>query len=167
MIHVYTGDGEGKTTTALGLALRALGHNKKVIIIQFMKGRKDIGEYLMQKKLPQLNIHQFGRKQFINLEKPKKIDYELANKGLEYAKQELQKKNDLVILDEACLACGIGLLKTNGLIEILNNAGKTEIVLTGRKCPKKLIEIADLVTIMKNVKHPYNKGIKARKGYDY
>ena len=85
-IHLYTGSGEGKSTNAFGIALRALGHDQKVVIIQFMKGRKDIGEYLIKKKLGRkYSIHQFGRKEFIDLKDPEKIDYEFAKKGLDFA----------------------------------------------------------------------------------
>ncbi|MEM2309057.1 MAG: cob(I)yrinic acid a,c-diamide adenosyltransferase, partial [Candidatus Bathyarchaeia archaeon] len=87
-IHLYTGDGEGKSITAFGLALRAIGHGYKVIIIQFMKGRKDIGEYKIWKRLaPQYEIHQFGRKEFIDLNRPDPVDYVLARRALEFAKK--------------------------------------------------------------------------------
>jgi len=168
-IHLYTGSGECKTTNALGLALRAVGHGKKVIVIQFMKGRKDIGEYKIRKRLyPEYEIHQFGRKEFVNLKNPKKIDYVLAQKGLNFAKKALKKRPDLLILEEINLAVAIGLLKLNDVIGFLKSIPKgTVVVLTGRRAHKKLIEISDLVTVMQDIKHPFRKGIIARKGIEY
>ena len=127
-IHLYTGEGEGKTTTALGLALRAVGHGYKVIIIQFMKGRKNIGEYLIKERLaPEYEIYQFGKEKFVNLENPSEEDKKLAQKGLEFARESLRKKPRLLILDEINLAIAIGLIE---LKEVLNFL---------RKSPTKLL----------------------------
>jgi len=166
-IYLYTGSGVGKTTSALGLALRAVGQGKKVIIIQFMKGRKNIGEYKIQKRLkPELEIYQFGRPGFVELKKPKKIDYELAKKGLEFAKKALRKKPFLLILDEVNLACAIGLIKTNEVLELLKTIPKnTHVVLTGRRAPKELIDRAEYVNVLKVLKQP--KLITAKKGIQY
>jgi cob(I)alamin adenosyltransferase len=168
-IHLYTGEGEGKTITAFGLALRALGHGHKVVIIQFMKGRKDIGEYGVKKRLsPEYEIHQFGRKEFIDLKNPEPVDFELARKGLEFAKKALKKKTDLLILDEINLAVAFKLIKLEEVLKFLNNVPKnTTVVLTGRRAPRELIERADLVTEMKEIKHPMKKGVPARKGIEY
>ena len=168
-IHLYTGDGEGKTLTAFGLALRAVGHGYKVIIIQFMKGRKDIGEYKIRERLqPEYEIHQFGREDFINLENPEPIDYELARKALEFAKEALKKKPRVLVLDEINLAAAIGLVKIEDVLELLKNIPEeTVVVLTGRKAPKEFIEIADLVTEMKDIKHPHRYGVDARRGIEY
>ncbi|MFQ5801111.1 MAG: cob(I)yrinic acid a,c-diamide adenosyltransferase, partial [Candidatus Hydrothermarchaeales archaeon] len=94
LIYLYTGEGEGKTTNAFGMAMRAVGHGYKVIVVQFMKGRKDeIGEYTIQKRLqPLYEVHQFGRKEFIDFKNPTPEDYELAKKGLEYAEKALEQK---------------------------------------------------------------------------
>ncbi|MBI5253275.1 MAG: cob(I)yrinic acid a,c-diamide adenosyltransferase [Euryarchaeota archaeon] len=168
-IHLYTGEGEGKTITAFGLALRALGHGHKVIIIQFMKGRRDIGEYKVKRRLsPEYEIHQFGRKEFIDLKNPEPLDFELAKKGLEFAKKALKKKPDLLILDEINLAAAFKLIKLEEVLELLNNVPEnTTVVLTGRRAPKELIERADLVTEMKEIKHPMKKGVLARRGIEY
>ncbi|MBS7607067.1 cob(I)yrinic acid a,c-diamide adenosyltransferase [Candidatus Bathyarchaeota archaeon] len=168
-IHLYTGDGEGKSITAFGLALRAIGHGYKVIIIQFMKGRKDIGEYKIRKRLaPNYEIHQFGRREFIDLKNPDPIDYILARRALRFAKKAIKKKPRLLILDEINLAVSIGLIELKDVLELLSNIPKpTTVVLTGRNAPKELIERADLVTEMCEIKHPWRRGIQARKGIEY
>lgn len=178
-IHLYIGNGEGKTTNAFGLALRAIGHGKKVIIIQFLKGRKNIGEYMVKRKFGKAlgklyNIHQFGRKEFIDLKHPKNLDFELAKKGFEFAEKVISLKAnmpDMLILDELALAAAYGLLNIKEIIGFLKNAKNAKkeitIVITGRKTPKELIKIADLVTEMKCVKHPYQKGEKAKEGIEF
>jgi len=168
-IHLYTGDGEGKSITAFGLALRAVGHGYKVIIVQFMKGRKDIGEYKVRRKLaPNYEIYQFGRREFINLKSPEPIDYILARRGLEFARKMLKKKPRLLILDEINLAVSIGLVGLSDVLALLNDIPEqTTVVLTGRNAPKELIERADLVTEMCEIKHPWKRGVQARKGIEY
>jgi cob(I)alamin adenosyltransferase len=168
-IHVYTGDGEGKTLTAFGLALRAVGHGYKVIIVQFMKGRKDVGEYKVKDRLqPEYEIHQFGREDFIDLENPLPIDYELARKGLDFAEEALKRRPRVLVLDEINLAAAIGLVKVEDVLKLLENVPEeTVVVLTGRRAPKEFIEVADLVTNLREIKHPHKQGVKARKGIEY
>ncbi|MCS7139867.1 MAG: cob(I)yrinic acid a,c-diamide adenosyltransferase [Candidatus Nezhaarchaeota archaeon] len=168
-IHLYTGDGEGKTLTAFGLALRAVGHGYKAIIIQFMKGRKDIGEYKIRERLqPEYEIYQFGRPTFISLEKPEPIDYELAKEGLEFAKEALKRRPRVLVLDEINLAAAIGLVEIEDVLKLLENIPEeTVVVLTGRRAPRRFIDVADLVTEMKDIKHPYRQGIEARRGIEY
>ncbi|MEM0240845.1 MAG: cob(I)yrinic acid a,c-diamide adenosyltransferase [Candidatus Nezhaarchaeales archaeon] len=168
-IHVYTGDGEGKTLTAFGLALRAIGHGFKVIIIQFMKGRKDVGEYKIKDRLqPEYEIYQFGREEFVDLNNPQPIDYELARKALEFAEKALERKPKVLVLDEINLAAAIGLVKVEEVLKLLEKVPEeTVVVLTGRRAPKEFIEIADLVTELKEIKHPYRFGVEARKGIEY
>lgn len=164
-IHIYTGKGQGKTVAALGLALRALGHGKKVIVIQFLKGRKDIGEYKVAKKLgPNFKIYQFGRKGFVNLRKPSSADIKLAESGLAFACKVLKKKPDILILDEINLVAAYGLIDVKVISDLLKKTPtKTTIVLTGRSAPKEFIKLAGLVSEIKEVKHPY----KSRKGLEY
>lgn len=167
-IYLWTGDGAGKTTAALGLALRAVGHDKKVIIVQFMKGRKDIGEWKIQKKLkPLYEIHQFGRKGWVDLRKPDKKDIELAKKGLEFARQVLAKRPPhLFILDEINLAAGAGLIKITDVLKLLRIVpSKTTVVMTGRWCPKAFERAADVVNEIRDVKYP--KRIRAVRGVQY
>jgi len=169
MVYVYTGEGEGKTTNALGLALRAVGHGYRAIIIQFMKGRKYIGEYRVKDRLaPEYEIHQFGREEFIDFNNPMPLDYELAAKGLEFAKNALKRKPRLLILDEINLAAHFGIVKTEDILKLLDEIPEeTTVVLTGRRAPRELVERADLVTEMKFVKHPFEKNFPARKGIEY
>lgn len=167
-IYLYTGTGAGKTTNALGLALRSIGHKHKVVIIQFMKWWKKTGEYKIKKKLsPYYGIYQFGRKGWIGLKKLKKEDKKLAQKGLRFAKKIVkEKKPHLLILDEINLALHCKLLNINEVLEFLDNTPKkTNVVLTGRYAPKKLIKKADFVNIIEDVKHP--KKIPSTKGIQY
>lgn len=168
-IHLYTGEGEGKTTTALGLALRAVGHGYKIIIIQFMKGRKNTGEYLIKERLaPEYEIYQFGKQEFVNLENPSEEDKKLAQEGLEFARKSLRKKPRLLILDEINLAIAIGLIELRAVLELLEEIpNETVVVLTGRRAPKELIKVADLVTEMREIKHPMKHGIVARRGIEF
>lgn len=168
-IHLYTGDGEGKSITAFGLALRAVGHGYKVIIVQFMKGRKDVGEYKIKSRLaPNYEIHQFGRKEFVDLENPSPVDYILAGRAVNFARKALGLKPRLLILDEINLAVSIGLVHLDDVLDLLSNVPEsTTVVLTGRNAPKELIEVADLVTEMREIKHPWRRGVQARRGIEY
>ncbi len=135
MIYLFTGEGGGKTIAALGLALRSIGHKHKVVIIQFMKGRKDVGEYKAAKKLaPYLKVYQFGKKGFVNPRKPSLEDKKLAQEGFEFAKKILKQKPDLLILDEINLAIAFGLLDLKEVMRFLRRVPKrTDVVLTGRR----------------------------------
>lgn len=169
-VMLYTGEGEGKTTTALGVALRAVGQGKKVVIIQFMKGRKSIGEYKIRERLkPLYSIYQFGRPDFIyDIHHPLEMDKKLAKMGLGFAKRIAKKKPFLLILDEINLAVAFGLLKAEEVIEFLHGIPKeTTVILTGRRAPKRLIDAADLVTEMVKVKHPFEVGEEAVEGLEY
>jgi cob(I)alamin adenosyltransferase len=154
-IYLYTGNGAGKTTSALGLALRAVGHKYKVVIIQFLKFKKDVGEYKIRKKLqPYYEIYQFGVS-WVNFKKLRKKDFENAEKGLEFAWKALRKKPKLLILDEINLAVAKGLIDVEKVIKLLNNIPhETTIVLTGRYAPKKLVEKADFVNEIVELKRP-------------
>jgi cob(I)alamin adenosyltransferase len=167
-IYLWTGEGAGKTTSALGVALRCAGHGLKVIVIQFMKGRKNIGEYkIMEKLKPYYKVYQFGSPSFIRpINKPSKNDKELAAKGLEFAGKAAKKKPRLLILDEINLACAIGLVKTDDVIDLVKRCSKYTIVyLTGRKAPSKLKQIADFVNEIRPVKAP--KKYPVRKGIEF
>lgn len=169
MLYLYTGEGGGKTTAALGLALRSVGHGHKVVVIQFMKGRKDIGEYKIARRLhPHYEIFQFGREEFIDLKNPSNEDKELAEKGLKFAREELMKKPNLMVLDELSLAVSVGLVNVRDVVKMLDEAPKdTVIAITGRQAPKELIDRADFVNEVKDIKHPYKKGIPAQEGIQY
>ena len=169
MVYIYTGEGEGKTTNALGLALRAVGHGYSAVIIQFMKGRKYIGEYKIKDRLaPEYEIHQFGREEFIDFRNPVPLDYELAEKGLEFTKEALGKKPRILVLDEINLAAHFGIVKTEDILKLLEDIPEeTTVILTGRRAPEELVERADLVTEMKFVKHPFEKKVPAKEGLEY
>jgi cob(I)alamin adenosyltransferase len=167
-IHVYTGNGKGKTTAALGLALRAVGAGKKVFFAQFIKGKTYSEIEAVRKFVPDITIKQYGLGCFI-VEKPTDADIHAARKGLEDVTQLMASGGyDLVVLDEANIALFFKLFSVEEFIEALKKrAEKTEIVITGRYAPEKLTELADLITEMKEVKHYYTKGVEARKGIEY
>ena len=168
LIQVYTGDGKGKTTAALGLALRAAGRGMKVLIIQFMK-KWDYGELHSLKLIPLITLKTFGTKEFIYKGKAKKIDYEEAEKAFSFGVEGVKSGNyDLVIFDELNMALYYELLDLKEVIKkIKEKPENVEVVITGRKAPQEIIEIADLVTEMREVKHPYQKGVEARKGIEF
>ena len=167
MIQVYTGNGKGKTTAALGLALRAVGTGLKVFIGQFVKG-KNYSELNVLKKIKNIKIEQFGRGCFIKSE-PKKKDIALARSGLERVRKIISIGiYDMVILDEINVALRLKLLKLEDVISLIKNTSqKTELVLTGRYAHPKILKIADLVSEIKDKKHYYKKGQKARKGIEF
>ncbi len=165
-VYVYTGTGAGKTTNALGLALRTVGWDKKSVIIQFLTGRKDIGEYRIRDKLkPYYEIHQFGREEFIDPENPTERDRELAKEGLHFAQEKLEEAPDLLVLDEINYAVAWNLLDVEEVLHLLERIpDNTTVVLTGRYAPEKLIERAEFVNEVKEIKSseemPYEKGIQ-------
>lgn len=165
-VQVYTGNGKGKTTAALGVALRAVCAGKKVYIGQFVKSMK-YNEAKAGKFLPGFKIEQYGKGCFINRE-PSKEDIEAAEKGLDKIDKILKEgKYDIVILDEINIAIYYNLLSPSKVIEVIDNkAESTEIILTGRYAHDMIINRADLVTEMKEIKHYFKKGIKARDGIE-
>ncbi len=169
LIQVYTGDGKGKTTCALGLALRAAGQGFRVYIIQFMKGRQT-GEACAAARLaPEVTLRYFGRPGLVNLRAPAPEDLALVREGWDLARQVLAAgEHDLVILDEINLALTHGLIPLEEALEVLRRrpAG-VEVVLTGRRAPAEVVEMADLVTEMRPVKHYYQAGVKARRGIEW
>lgn len=169
MIQIYTGNGKGKTTAALGLALRAIGHGLKVIMIQFMKGKINYGELEAINLLPNFSIEQYGRPEFVNPEKPEEEDLRLAREGLERARGIIKSGEfNMVILDEINVAVSFGLLKASEVIELMKQTPKeTELVFTGRYMPEEFVDYADLISEIREVKHHFHKGIASRKGIEY
>ncbi len=166
---VFTGKGKGKTSAAFGMAVRFLGYGKSVVIVQFLKGRKT-GELLLKKNLPGFEIVQFGSDDFVDLKNPSKEDIEQAKEALFYAKRLLTRsyRPDLLILDEVNVALSAGMIEEREVLELIEKLpDKTNLVLTGRGATNKLMEKADLVTEMRDVKHPLKKGKKAEKGLEY
>ena len=166
-IYLYTGEGAGKTTNALGLALRSLGHGHRVVMIQYLKGRKNIGEYKFQKFFKEkYKVYQFGQPSFIDLKNPGKRDIDLAKKGLEFILKIVKQKPHLLILDEINLAAAYGLINVNEAIKTIKKVPKSiDIVLTGRYAPKKFIDFADYVNEVSIVKMP--KKFENKKGIQY
>nr|MDO8082016.1 cob(I)yrinic acid a,c-diamide adenosyltransferase [Candidatus Freyarchaeota archaeon] len=168
IIQVYYGTGKGKTTASLGLAFRATGHGFKVHMIQFMKGEVNYGEIKASKNYPNIKITQFGRPEIIA--EPEKVDIEQAKEALELAKKTIEEDEyDVLILDEVGVAIDMGLINVKDVVEMLKKKPPLmEIILTGRYMHPKLLEIADLVTEMRMVKHPFvTQGLQARKGIDF
>jgi cob(I)alamin adenosyltransferase len=169
LIQVYTGNGKGKTTAALGLALRAVGHGLKVLVIQFMKGNVNYGELESSKKLsPYLTIIQKGRETFVSRTNPDPVDIRLAQDGLNLAKKAIaDEAYDIIILDEINVAVDYGLIPLSDLFCLLDTKPNgVELVLTGRNAKPELMEKADLVTEMVEQKHYYDKGMPAREGIE-
>lgn len=173
-IQVYTGDGKGKTTASLGLAMRALGRNWKVLIIMFTKGGNDYGELnsfrqLSDKISDNLKIVQAGLDRIVYRNNETEEDVTEIHKGWELAKKAIKDNEyQLIILDEANIAIDMDILKVEEVVEVLKNKpDEMEIVLTGRNAHPKIIEIAHLVSKIEPVKHYWNTGIAARKGIEY
>ncbi|KAF2957569.1 cob(I)yrinic acid a,c-diamide adenosyltransferase [Thermotoga sp. Ku-13t] len=166
-VHVYTGNGKGKTSAALGLALRALGHGMRVYIAQFLKGM-DYGELHSLKRFENVTLERFGRPKFIH-GKPDEEDVRLAMEGLNRCREVVSSgEYDIVIMDEANIAVFLGLFSVQDLLEVVaKRHERTEVVITGRYAPEELIDVADLVTEMVEIKHYYSKGVQARKGIEY
>jgi cob(I)alamin adenosyltransferase len=167
LVQVYTGGGKGKTTAALGLAMRAAGHGLEVAIVQFMK-LWDYGEIKSIRRLG-IDLFRYGTKEFVDPKYPSPVDFEEANKALSKAEELIEKGNyDLLILDEINVAIDFKLIPLKRVVELLDKKpDNLEVVLTGRNCPEQLIERADLVSSIDEVKHPYRRGLKARKGIDF
>ncbi|MFC1594438.1 cob(I)yrinic acid a,c-diamide adenosyltransferase [Candidatus Omnitrophota bacterium] len=167
MIHIYTGKGKGKTTAALGLAVRASGAGLRVYIAQFLKGSQS-SELNSLKRLKNITVQQFGRKCFIKKE-PKQKDLQEAQRGLQKVQESIEKsKYDVVVLDELNVILQLKMIDSECVASILRKYGKTtEIVLTGRGAPQKIKRLADYITEMKAVRHPFTKGARSRKGIEF
>jgi cob(I)alamin adenosyltransferase len=168
-IHVYTGNGKGKTTAALGLAFRAAGHGLRTYIAQFLKGQPT-GELEAAKKLaPLIRIEQFGREGFITIKDgPDDEDRARASAGLGKAREALLSGQfRIVVLDEINTAVHFGLLPESDVLDLIDRRpAAVELVLTGRYAPASFIDRADLVTEMTGIKHYFDKGVKAREGIE-
>ena len=169
LVQVFTGDGKGKTSAALGTALRALGHGLRVYIAFFMKGDYPYGERNILSHLPNVTIASSGSRGFINPADIKPEEIEQARHALAAAREAMLSGNyDLMVLDEINLAITWKLVNLDEVIKLIEDKPpKVELILTGRKADTELIKMADLVTEMLKIKHPYDEGVKARKGIDY
>lgn len=170
LIQVYTGPSKGKTTAALGLAVRAVGHGFKVYIIQFMKGQNNAGELTgIQRLAPECRLEHFGSGHWVHKGSPSSEDIEEAEKALVRTREVmLSGQWDIIILDEIINAVWFDLIQESIVLQLLDEKPRqVELVLTGRNASQRLIEKAQLVTEMVQVKHPYELGINARKGIEY
>ena len=169
LVQIFTGDGKGKTTAALGTVLRASGHGLKVFVVFFMKGNYDYGEYSTLRQLPNVQIASFGFRCLTDPVNVKPEEKEQAKAALETARKAvISGKYNLVVLDEVNVALGFNLIELDDVIRLIKDKpSHVELILTGRRADSRLIEMADLVTEMVKVKHPFDKGIKARKGIEY
>lgn len=165
-IQIYTGNGKGKTTAAFGLALRAVGAGLKVYIAQFVKGM-EYSELNSISKIENITLEQFGRNCFIKNE-PEQEDIDIAQLGFKKVCNVVNNENyDVIICDEINIALYYKLISLKDVMNLIKNKpDPVELILTGRKMPTELIELADLVTEMKEIKHYYNNGVQARKGIE-
>ena len=172
LLMVYTGDGKGKTTAALGMCVRAVGYDWKICLIQFVKGSWKYGELKGLRRLePNVELHVIGEG-FVGIlddNKTFEVHREAARKGIELAREKLESGSyPLVILDELNVALSLGLVTRDEVEGIIGLREESQhLLITGRGAPDWLAEVADLVTEMKEVKHPYTKGITAQKGVDW
>ena len=172
LIQVYTGKGKGKTTAAMGLALRALGHGMRVCIIQFLKKERRSGEIEAIKRCRGIKILYaegvLPVKRPVREQELKRLRQSLAEALSECENIIRSKKYDVVILDEINFAMSRGLVSSEAVLELMETKpGSVELVLTGRGAPRRVLQRANLVTRMEEVKHPFSRGVKARKGIEY
>jgi cob(I)alamin adenosyltransferase len=169
LTQVYTGNGKGKTTAAFGQALRAIGQGYRVFIIQFMKGRK-YGECLAaERHLPNLTIHLSGLDSFVMRENPAPLDRELALRGLSLARETIASgRYDMIILDEINVAADFNLIPLSEVISLIKDKPPTlDLILTGRYAPPEIIELADTVSEVREIRHHYAAGVKERAGIEF
>ncbi len=169
LIQVLTGDGRGKTTAALGQAMRAAGHGFKVYIVQFMKGWPYYGELKTVGQHPNITIKQFGRPDFVDRDNPDPVDIEMAREALDHSREVVMSgEYDMVILDEVNVALEWKLIQLRDVLSLMEEKPEElELILTGRYAHPQVIARADLVTEMREIKHPYQKGVVGRRGIDY
>lgn len=167
LVQLYTGNGKGKTTAAIGLALRFIGTGRKVYIAQFMKGQKYSELKSLELLKDSITFKQYGLKCFIK-GTAKQVDIDTAQRGLAETAEILKEGLfEMVILDEACISVFFKLFSVEQLIDVVNQrAPHVEVIITGRNAPQELIDFADLVTEMKEIKHYYNQGVYARRGIE-
>lgn len=168
MLQIYTGNGKGKTTASLGLAIRSMGRDNRVCLIQFMKKNFTYGEIQFLEKQTNIDIFQFGTDQLIDPDNPDEIDFIEAGKALKKAEEVIKSGlYDLIIIDEINVAVAWNLISLDDQLKLTSIKTDAEIVMTGRYAREEIIKKADLVTEMKEIKHYYSKGINAREGIEY
>jgi len=169
LVQIFTGDGKGKTSAALGAVLRALGNGLRVYFVFFMKGDYPYGERNILSQLPNIKVASFGGRSFVDPANVKPEDKEQAGQALAAARKAMLSGNyDMVVLDEVNVAVVWKLVELDEVIKLLKDKPpNVELILTGRKADAKLVQLADLVTEMLKIKHPYDEGVAARRGIEY
>ena len=169
LVQIFTGDGKGKTTAAIGAVIRALGHGLRVYVAFFMKGDYPYGERSILSQLPNVTIASFGSRGFIDPANIKPEEKEQAKRALAAAREAmLSGSYDLVVLDEVNLAAAWNLVELDEVLKLIEDKPPgVELILTGRRADSKLVKAADLVTEMLKIKHPYDEGVAAREGVEY
>ncbi len=169
IIQVYTGNGKGKTSAALGAVLRAIGHGRRACIVFFMKGKYPYGEFGTLSKLPSVDVASFGLRCLIDRENINPEEIEQAKLALAAGREAMHSgKYDLVVLDEVNVAAHFKLIEADEVVRLVTDKPPgVDLIITGRYADPRIIELADLVTEMVKLKHPYDKGVKARKGVEY
>ncbi len=167
-VILYTGKGEGKTMSAFGHAIRAAGHGRKVAVIQFMKGRRDTGEFKFLEESENIRVYLCGADRFLINDKNRDEHLRKVREGMKLAEEILVGKEcDLLILDEALYAVKFDLMDKKGLVSLLKKRGKTDIIITGREPSKEIQRMSDIITKMQNVKHHYEEDNETILGLDY
>lgn len=169
LVMVYTGDGKGKTTAAMGLVLRAVGHDQRVLVVQFMKGQPSGEISALQRFMPQVEVWRSGRESFVDPDHPDQEDVELARETIEQVGQSMiSGKYDLVILDELNVVVDYGLVPETLVVDLVKSKPPAvTLVLTGRGASPRILEMADLVSEIREIKHHWRQGIPAQSGIEF
>jgi cob(I)alamin adenosyltransferase len=169
LVQIFTGDGKGKTSAAIGTVIRALGHGLKAYVAFFMKGDHPYGERQILAKMPGVTLEGFGSRDFVDPQNIKAEDKGEAERALAAAREAmLSGKYDLVVLDEVNVAVSFGLISVDDVLKLIKEKPqKVELILTGRRADTKLVQAADLVTECLKIKHPYDTGVAARGGIEF
>ena len=169
MLQVYTGTGKGKTTAALGVAFRGAGYDLKTMMFSFLKDDPNYGEARAASLLPGFALKQVGRDEFVNFYDPDPIDLQMVRDGWELAKKAIANREaDIFILDELNIVLATKMLPTEEVAEfVAQHKNDVEIILTGRGAPVEIMNIADLVTDMKEIKHYFSQNVSSRNGIDH
>jgi len=169
LVQIFTGDGKGKTSAALGAVVRASGQGLRVCVVVFMKGNYPYGEWKVLSKFPNIKVILFGLLEFTDPDKVKPEAIEQARQALAAAREAIFSGSyDLVVLDEVNIAAAWKLIEVDEVVKLIRDKpANVELILTGRQADARMVELADLVTECRKVKHPYDKGIKARRGIEY
>jgi len=169
LVQIFAGDGRGKTSAAIGTAIRAAGYGMKVFVVFFMKARQELGEYKVLTDLPNVDWEAYGRPSFLKLSEAGPEDKELGSKALKTAGEAVMSGNyDMVVLDEVNNATTFDIVDMEAVKRLVKEKPpQVELILTGRFGSPELYKLANMITELKSIKHPYDKGINARKGIDF